>query len=67
MTERERLALFEAAGLDKIVSQDFKTYLLTNGFFRAPGKHKISWRIRRWSFRSFPHGNELTCRAVSQK
>ena len=30
MTERERLALFEAAGLDKIVSQDSKTYLLAN-------------------------------------
>lgn len=40
MTERERLALFEAAGLDKIVSQDFKTYLLTNGFFRAPASTK---------------------------
>ena len=40
MTERERLALFEAAGLDKIVSQDFKTYLLVNGFFRAPASTK---------------------------
>lgn len=40
MTERERLALFEAAGLDKIISQDFKTYLLTNGFFRAPASTK---------------------------
>lgn len=40
MTERERLALFEATGLDKIVSQDFKTYLLTNGFFRAPASTK---------------------------
>ena len=40
MTERERVALFEAAGLDKIVSQDFKTYLLTNGFFRAPASTK---------------------------
>lgn len=40
MTERERLALFEAAGLDKIVSQDFKTYLLTNGFFHAPASTK---------------------------
>ena len=40
MTERERLALFEAAGLDKIVSQDFKTYLLANGFFRAPASTK---------------------------
>lgn len=40
MTERERLALFESAGLDKIVSQDFKTYLLANGFFRAPASTK---------------------------
>lgn len=40
MTERERLALFEAAGLDKIISQDFKTYLLANGFFRAPASTK---------------------------
>ena len=40
MTERERLALFEAAVLDKIVSQDFKTYLLANGFFRAPASTK---------------------------
>lgn len=40
MTERERLALFEATGLDKIISQDFKTYLLVNGFFRAPASTK---------------------------
>lgn len=40
MTERERLALFETTGLDKIVSQDFKTYLLANGFFRAPASTK---------------------------
>lgn len=40
MTERERLALFETTGLDKIVSQDFKTYLLANGFFRAQASTK---------------------------
>lgn len=40
MTERERLQLFEAAGLDKIISQDFKTYLLVNGFFRSPASTK---------------------------
>lgn len=40
MTERERLQLFEAAGLDKIISQDFKTYLLANGFFRSPASTK---------------------------
>ncbi len=55
MTERERLALFEAAGLDKIVSQDFKTYLLTNGFF-APRQAQnimahtkvVFWIIPSW-------------------
>ena len=40
MRERERLLLFEATGLDKIISQDFKTYLLANGFFRAPASTK---------------------------
>lgn len=40
MRERERLVLFEATGLDKIISQDFKTYLLANGFFRAPASTK---------------------------
>lgn len=40
MTERERLQLFEAAGFDKIISQDFKTYLLANGFFRSPASTK---------------------------
>ena len=40
MTEQERLALFEAPDFDKIVSQDFKTYLLANGFFRAPASTK---------------------------
>lgn len=41
MTELERVQLFEAAGLDKIVSKDFKTYLLTNGFFRSPASTKF--------------------------
>lgn len=40
MTERERLQLFDAAGFDKIISQDFKTYLLANGFFRSPASTK---------------------------
>lgn len=40
MTERERLALFESVGFDRFISQDFKTYLLANGFFSAPASTK---------------------------
>lgn len=43
MTERERHDLFLSAGFNKIISKDFDTYLLANGFFPFPGKHKISW------------------------
>lgn len=41
MTELERVQLFEAAGLDKIISQEFNTYLLANGFFRSPASTKF--------------------------
>jgi len=40
MTELERVQLFEAAGLDRIVSREFKTYLMGNGFFHAPASTK---------------------------
>lgn len=40
MTELERVQLFEAAGLDKIISREFKTYLMANGFFHAPASTK---------------------------
>ena len=40
MTELERVQLFEAAGLDRIVSREFKTYLMENGFFHAPASTK---------------------------
>lgn len=41
MTELERVQLFEAAGLDKIISKDFKAYLIVNGFFRSPASTKF--------------------------
>lgn len=41
MTEFERVQLFEAAGLGKIISDSFKNYLLKNGFFRAPASTKF--------------------------
>ena len=41
MTELQRVQLFEAAGLDKIVSHEFKTYLMANGFFYAPASTKF--------------------------
>ena len=40
MTELKRVQLFDAAGLDKIVSHEFKTYLIENGFFHAPASTK---------------------------
>lgn len=40
MTELERVQLFEAAGLDRIVSREFKTYLMENGVFHAPASTK---------------------------
>lgn len=36
MTERERFDLCMGTGVGKILSEDFKTYLLANGFFSAP-------------------------------
>lgn len=41
MTELERVQLLEAAGLDKIISKDFKTYLIANGFFHSPASTKF--------------------------
>lgn len=41
MTESHRVQAFEAANLDKIISQDFKIYLLENGFFRSPASTKF--------------------------
>lgn len=41
MTELERIHLFEAAGIDKIISDDFKNYLVTYGFFCAPASTKF--------------------------
>ena len=41
MTELERVQLFEAAGLDKIISKDFKAYLIASGFFRSPASTKF--------------------------
>ena len=41
MTELKRVRLFEATGINKIISGDFKNYLVTNGFFRAPASTKF--------------------------
>lgn len=41
MTELERVQLFEAAGLDKIIPKDFKAYLIAHGFFRSPASTKF--------------------------
>lgn len=41
MTELERVELFEAAGLGKIVSAEFKHHLVEAGFFRAPASTKF--------------------------
>lgn len=40
MTERERFDLCMGTGLGKILSEEFKTYLLANGFFSAPASTK---------------------------
>lgn len=40
MTERERFDLCMGTGLGKILSGEFKTYLLANGFFSAPASTK---------------------------
>lgn len=40
MKEKDRWRAFEAAGLDKIISQEFKAYLWKHGFFRAPASTK---------------------------
>lgn len=40
MTEKERHDLFMSTKLGKIVSEEFETYLLANGFFRSPASTK---------------------------
>ena len=40
MTERERHDLFLSAGFNKIISEDFNTYLVASGFFRSPASTK---------------------------
>lgn len=40
MTERERFELCMSTALGKVLSEDFKTYLLANGFFRSPASTK---------------------------
>lgn len=40
MTEGERYELFLKTGIGEILSEDFKTYLLANGFFRSPASTK---------------------------
>ncbi len=67
MTERERLQLFEAAGFDKIISQDFKTYLLANGFFRSPASTKYHGAYRGRAVRPFSDGDELSGRPVCER
>lgn len=41
MTEQDLLQLFEATRLNKIVSQEFKTYLWEHGFFHVPASTKF--------------------------
>jgi len=40
MTERERYDLFMSTKLGEIITKDFETYLLVNGFFRSPASTK---------------------------
>ena len=40
MTERERHDLFMSTKLGEIITKDFETYLLANGFFRSPASTK---------------------------
>ena len=40
MTERERHELFMTTKLGEIITKDFETYLLANGFFRSPASTK---------------------------
>ena len=40
MTEKERFDLCMSTKLGDILSEEFKTYLLANGFFRAPASTK---------------------------
>lgn len=40
MTEKDRFDLCMGTGIGKILSEEFKTYLLANGFFSAPASTK---------------------------
>lgn len=40
MTEKDRFDLFMSTTLGKALSDEFKTYLLANGFFSAPASTK---------------------------
>lgn len=40
MTELDRLSKFENSDFYKLLSEDFKTYLLADGFYRAPASTK---------------------------
>ena len=40
MTEKDRFDLFMSTTLGKVLSDEFKTYLLANGFFSAPASTK---------------------------
>lgn len=40
MTEKDRLDLFMKTPLANIITEDFKTYLLAEGFFRSPASTK---------------------------
>lgn len=41
MTEKERFDLCTSTGFSAILSEEFKTYLLANGFFTAPASTKF--------------------------